>query len=258
MAGELTDLVRRYGGNIRSAPSVREAPLDCADAVREFLNRITEPLQRVHMFLTGAGATALLNEAQRQGRLPELIASLKGGTIVCRGPKAIVALQRYGITPHVVAASPYTSRELLEAVAAIDLAGVEVSVVHYGEHSDTLTDALRQRGAALHELCVYEWRLPDDLRPMEGVIHALLQREIDAIIFTSQVQWKHLRLVASTLGFADALVDALNYDVVVAAVGPICAAALTDAGIRPHIVPDNPKMGPLVAALAKHFSRTGI
>jgi uroporphyrinogen-III synthase len=82
----------------------------------------------------------------------------------------------------------------------------------------------------------------------------IVGREVDAIIFTSQVQWKHLRRVASDLSLVEALVQALNTDVIVASVGPICSAALTDAGVRPRVVPDNPKMGPLVAALAQHFS----
>jgi hypothetical protein len=52
----------------------------------------------------------------------------------------------------------------------------------------------------------------------------------------------------------DAVVQALNGEVIVAAVGPICSTALTEAGVRPHVVPENPKMGPLVAALANYFS----
>ncbi len=56
-----------------------------------------------------------------------------------------------------------------------------------------------------------------------------------------------------TLGLTDAVVQALRADMVVAAVGPICSAALIEAGVRPQVVPDNPKMGPLVAALARIF-----
>lgn len=255
MAGELAELVRRYGGVVRSAAAVREVPVDCAGAVAGFLKRIAEPIHRVHIFLTGAGATALLDEAERQGQLPAVIASLKRGTVMCRGPKPTAALKRYGISPNVVAVSPYTSHELLEAIAGIDLTGVEVSVVHYGERNEALTLALRQRGAILHELCVYEWRLPDDIAPLEALVRALVQRKADAVIFTSQVQWKHLRQVASTLGLCDDLIRALNSDVVVAAVGPICSAALENAGVRPVVVPDNPKMAPLVNALAQYFSQ---
>jgi uroporphyrinogen-III synthase len=254
MGSELAELVRRYGGVVRSAPAVREAPLDCAGIVADFLNRLETPARRVHVFLTGAGATALLQEAERQGRLPLVIESLKRGTIVCRGPKPTAALKRYGISPDLSAASPYTSIELLEAMAGLDVANAEVTVVHYGERSDMLADAFRQRGAALNELCVYEWRLPDDIGPLQELARDIVNHEFDAVVFTSQVQWKHLHRVATAMGSRDAVVQALNADIVVAAVGPICSTALAEAGVRPHVVPENPKMGPLVAALAKYFS----
>ena len=97
MGSELAELVRRYGGVVRAAPAVREAPLDCADVVAAFLTRLQTPARRVHVFLTGAGATALFEEAERQERLPFIIESLQEGTIVCRGPKPTAALKRYGV-----------------------------------------------------------------------------------------------------------------------------------------------------------------
>jgi uroporphyrinogen-III synthase len=254
MGSELAELVRRYGGVVRAAPAVREAPLDCADVVAEFLTRLQTPARRVHVFLTGAGATALFEEAERQERLPFIVESLKGGTIVCRGPKPTAALKRYGVNPHACAASPYTSHELLDAMAGMDLSGADVTLVHYGERSEALADALRLRGGSLNELCVYEWLLPDDIGPLQRLARDIVTRDVDAVIFTSQVQWKHLSRVASDLGLAEEIVQALNTHVVVASVGPICSAALTDAGVRPRVVPDNPKMGPLVAALAQHWS----
>jgi uroporphyrinogen-III synthase len=254
MGSELAELVRRYGGVVRSVPAVREAPLDCADVVAEFLKRLQTPARRVHVFLTGAGATALFEEVERQERLAFIIESLKKGTIVCRGPKPTAALKRYGVNPHACAESPYTSQELLDAMAGMELSGAEVTVVHYGERSEALADALRLRGATLNELCVYEWRLPDDLGPLQALARDIVTREVDAVIFTSQVQWKHLLRVASDLGLAEKVIQGLNTDVVVASVGPICSTVLTDAGVRPRVVPDNPKMGPLVAALAQHWS----
>jgi uroporphyrinogen-III synthase len=253
MGTELAALVQRYGGVVRSTPAVREAPIDCAHIVADFVSRLETPARRVHVFLTGPGATALLQEAERQNQLPFVVEALKRGTIVCRGPKPAAALKRYGLSPHISAASPFTSTELLEAMAGIDLADAEVTIVHYGERSGALADALRLRGAALNELCVYEWRLPDDIGPLQDLARDIVTRDIDAIIFTSQVQWKHLLHVASDRGLADAVIHALG-DVVVAAVGPICSAALADAGVHPQVVPENPKMGPLVAALAQYFS----
>lgn len=255
MGTELAELVRRHGGVVRSAAAVREAPLDCAAVVAGFLDRLRRPARRVHIFLTGAGATALFQEAERQGQLPFVIESIRAGTSICRGPKPSAALKRYGLSPNASAASPYTSHELLEAMAGTDLRGAEVTLVHYGERSESLSDELRHRGAALNELCLYEWRLPEDLGPLQDLAGDLVKLEIDAVVFTSQVQWKHLLQVATALGLGDDLVHALNSNIVVAAVGPICSAALDAAGVHPQVVPDNPKMGPLVAALAEYFTQ---
>jgi uroporphyrinogen-III synthase len=257
MGTELAALVQRYGGVVRSTPAVREAPLDCGDIVAEFVSRLRTPARRVHVFLTGAGAAALLQEVERQGQLSFVVESLKRGTIVCRGPKPAAALKRYGVNSDVLAASPYTSHELLDAMEAVDVAGAEVTIVHYGERNRALADALRGRGAELNELCLYEWRLPDDIGPLKDLARDIVAREIDAVIFTSQVQWKHLLHVASEIGLADAVIDALGADVVVAAVGPICSGALVDAGVNPQVVPESPKMGPLVAALAQYYVHTG-
>jgi uroporphyrinogen-III synthase len=254
MGTELAELVRRHGGLVRSAPAVRESPLDCAAVVSDFLNRVRTPARRVHVFLTGAGATALFQEAERQGQLTFITESIRAGTTICRGPKPTAALKRYGLSPNASAASPYTSHELLEALGGIDLDGAEVTLVHYGERNKSLGDELRQKGAALNELCLYEWRLPEDVGPLEDLARALVKLEVDAVIFTSQVQWKHLLRVATALGLADALIHALNGGVVVAAVGPICSAALDEAGVHPRVVPENPKMGPLVIALSEYFA----
>jgi uroporphyrinogen-III synthase len=253
MSGEMAELVRRYGGDARSAPAVSEAPIDCAGVVAELLDRLERPARRVFIFLTGVGAAALFAEANRQERLSFLLESLNTATIVCRGPKPAAALRRYGLTPTLSAKDPYTSRELLDAVAAMDLTDADVTLVHYGERSEPLAEALRARGAMLNELCLYEWRLPSDIEPLKELIRAIVARDVDAVIFTSQIQWRHLVQVAAAMGLMEAVSEAFKSDVVVASVGPVCTEALQASGIEPHVVPASPKMGPLVAALAEHF-----
>ena len=255
MASEMADLVRRHGGSVRSAPAVSEHAIDCTVVVHDLLVRLTQPARRVFVFLTGVGASELFEEADRQGRLAALVDALKQSTVVCRGPKPAAALKRFGVIPTMSAADPYTSQELLDAMRAVDLSDTEVTLVHYGERSQSLAAALQARGAELHELCVYEWRLPEDLAPLQNLIRAVTAREVDAIIFTSQVQWKHMFRVAIDMGLQDSLRNALSTGVVVASVGPVCSAALRESGIAPHVEPVSPKMGPLVAALGEHFGR---
>ena len=120
MSGEMGELVRRYGGIPRSVPAVREIPIDCREAVAGFLQTLASPVPRVIVFLTGAGADALFEESERQGRLPFLLESLSRATLVCRGPKPVAALKRRRISPTVYTREPYTSEELLEALNGRD------------------------------------------------------------------------------------------------------------------------------------------
>jgi uroporphyrinogen-III synthase len=63
--------------------------------------------------------------------------------------------------------------------------------------------------------------------------------------------------VATELGLATQLADALNGDVIVAVVGPVCAEALQSAGVAPDIIPGRAKMDALIAALADYVELTG-
>jgi uroporphyrinogen-III synthase len=51
-----------------------------------------------------------------------------------------------------------------------------------------------------------------------------------------------------------ALVEALDRLVVTGAVGPTCAQALRAFGVEDIVVPENPKLGPLFAALASRLA----
>ena len=109
-------------------------------------------------------------------------------------------------------------------------------------------------GAKVMEISLYEWALPEDTEPLECAIRAIIKGHTDAVAFTTQSQVRHLLLVADRLGMKDALKVALNNRVVVAPVGPICVRALRDEGIASHVIPEHPKMGHLVVALANHFT----
>jgi uroporphyrinogen-III synthase len=88
---------------------------------------------------------------------------------------------------------------------------------------------------------------------LQNLIDDCLRKRVDAIVFTSQVQVRHLFLVASRMGCEHQLAMALQKNIVVASVGPTCTAILQQYGVAPHVVPEHPKMGHLVKALADSF-----
>lgn len=126
-------------------------------------------------------------------------------------------------------------------------------LVHYGERNRAVADMLRSRGARLKEVCPYEFMLPDDLAPITGVVRDVLAHRVDAVLFTNRVQCRHLFQVAAEMSQAEGLAMTLNQDVVVGAVGPVCARALTKAGVTPNVVPNASNMPSLIQAVAKFF-----
>ena len=255
LESELAQLVQRLGGVPVSAPAVREAPLDAAPSVAALLDGLATRRVDVVVFLTGAGCRLLFAAAAALGSLDELRAALAHATIVCRGPKPAAALRESGLRASVHTAAPYTTTELLDALAAVDMNGRGVAIVAYGEPNTALDAALRARGAVPETLQVYEWQLPEDPAPLEALVRDIVDGNVDAVAFTSQIQARHLAAVAERLGQRDALVRALGDDVVTASIGPTCTAALESLGVTPHVTAYPPKMRPMLMALGKHLAR---
>src|SRR5437763_4629645 len=157
MSGEMADLVRRYDGIPVSVPALREVPLDCSSEVSEFIDTITRGSIRNVVFFTGVGANTLFREAERLGRLAEVVSASQNLTIVCRGPKPSAVVRKMGLPVALSAREPFTTYELLDELGKLDLKGQVVGVVHYGERNEMVSKVLHERGAKMHELCLYEW-----------------------------------------------------------------------------------------------------
>lgn len=255
MSSEMADLIRRHGGSdpIR-VPAVRETARDCTPEVAAFIDKLHTGTISIVVFFTGVGAKALFDEAEKIHRQDELLADLRTATVVCRGPKPSAVLRRFDIPIAANAVEPYTTSELIDALASLEVAGKTVGVVHYGEYNAQIAEALQARGAELVELRLYEWQLPEDTQPLYTLVQTLLKGEIDAVLFTSQVQVRHLMQIAQELNVRNELSDALNRRTVVASIGPTCTAVLQEYGIAPHVIPEHPKMGHLVKALAEYMA----
>lgn len=253
LGGELAELVRRRGGEPVCAPAVVEERTDARAELEALLEAFSGVVDPLFVFTTGAGVAALFAEARAASRTDELRALLSRSTLASRGPKPAAALAREGLGATVRAPEPYTEAELLAVLGELPLAGQPTALVHHGERSASLATALTERGARVQELLLYAWRMPGDRGPLRSLVEELEGGRIDAVLFTSQVQARHLFAVARELGREEELRTALG-DAVVASIGPTCTSALLALGIAPAVVPERPKMGALVAALEKHLS----
>src|SRR5262249_9055401 len=141
------------------------------------------------VILTGAGATALFAEADRAGVLPALLDAMGQTTIACRGPKPLAVLRKHGLTPSIATTKPHTTNELLGALADVDMHGRRVMLLHYGEKNAAIGEMLSARGAVIEDVQLYQWDLPEDIGPLKDLVQRLVNRSVDAVLFTSQIQF---------------------------------------------------------------------
>ena len=254
---DLVGLVRRKGGTPVWVPAVREVKVTSGPEVSAFIDALTRGETPVVVFQTGVGVNLLMKEAEQFGRVDELVEALQRVTTVARGPKPGAALSQRGLRASIGTRSPYTTTDLLEAMAGLPLQGTCVALINYGERNEALSRELRRRGARLEELQLYEWAMPEAVEPLRRLVRELLDGVVDAIAFTSQIQARHLFRVAEEMGLATALARALNARIVVASVGPTCTAVLQELGVTPHVAPERPKMGPMLTALGEHLRDRG-
>ncbi len=251
-APELAKLIATYGGEPIVAPSMREVPLESNNEALAFVTRLLAGEFDMVVFLTGVGARALLGVAENAHERNEYVAALQRVKVVARGPKPVAALREIGITPAITAPEPNTWRELLRALdeaikgsQEIELKGKRVAVQEYGASNPELLDGLRERGARVTRVPVYQWALPDDLGPLRSAITAIAEGTVDVVLFTTAVQAIHLFQIAAEMKLEEAVRKGLSRTIV-ASIGPTTSEELERRGIRADLEPSHPKMGFLV------------
>ena len=124
-----------------------------------------------------------------------------------------------------------------------------IAVQEHGEPSLQLYEALRQRGAQVFAARVYHWELPEDTGPLKNAVHALINGEVEVVLFTSRVQFFHASQMAREMGVEKKFMTALN-SAIVASIGPVASEALRKSGVHVDFEPSHPRMGFLVKEIA--------
>jgi uroporphyrinogen-III synthase len=251
-AAELAKLIATYGGQPIVAPSMREVPLESNTEALAFARSLLAGEFDMVIFLTGVGTRALLSVVETAHKRGEYIAALQRVKVVARGPKPVAALREIGITPAITAPEPNTWRELLGALddagkasPEFKLRGARLAVQEYGVSNPELLAGLKERGAQVTRVPVYQWALPQDLGPLRDAISAIAEGTVDVALFTTAVQAIHLFQVAAEMKLEGQVRNGLAR-AIVASIGPTTSEELQRRGIRADLEPTHPKMGYLV------------
>jgi uroporphyrinogen-III synthase len=253
-ATEMAKLIETYGGVPIVAPSMREIPLESNTEAQDFTRKLVKGEFDTVILLTGVGTRALARVAETVCPREEFIDALKRIPVVARGPKPVAALKEFGITPVVVAPEPNTWRELLAALdqhnTTLPLQAKRIAVQEYGAPNVELLAGLEQRGAKVTQVPVYEWALPEDVRPLRDAVTSLINAKVDIALFTTSIQIIHLLKIAAEMGKEKEIVAAFA-KILVGSIGPVTSEELSAHDIAADMEPSHPKMGFLVNEVAQ-------
>jgi len=250
-ANEMAELIRRYGGEPIIAPSMREIPLSQNKAALDFVRRLEAGEIDIVVLLTGVGTRTLVEAVAGEYPREKLAAALGRVTLVARGPKPVAALKELGLQPTIAVPEPNTWREILsELDKKGSIRGRRVAIQEYGITNAELIAGLESRGAQVMRVAVYRWALPEDTGPLRSALRDVTEGRADIVLFTNATQVEHVLRMAGEERLEQRLKQAFNR-VVVASIGPVCSEALEHFGLKADIEPDHPKMGHLIATVAR-------
>ncbi|MBD5832038.1 uroporphyrinogen-III synthase [Janibacter melonis] len=252
-SADLAAALERRGASVRHAPALTIVPhTDDAQLLRATRDLVAAPPD-VLVVTTGVGFRGWLEAADAGGLGAELHEVLAGTRVVARGPKAKGAIMAAGLTPDWVAESE-TSAEILRLLLDEGVSGLRVAIQHHGAGADGLDVALADAGADVAPFVVYRWGPPRDPEAVAASVRDSAAGAIDCVVFTSAPgaqAWLDAARGEGVLG--DLVARAASGDLVAAAVGPVTAAPLREAGIEP-VVPERGRLGALVRAVLAHYS----
>lgn len=255
-SSELAAALERHGAHVRHAPALTIVPHIDDDALLTATHALIAEPPAVVVATTGVGFRGWMEAAEEAGVLDELHRALSAAQIVARGPKARGAIQQAGLTADWVAESE-TSVELGEFLLAEGVAGRRVAVQHHGSGADGLDELFAAAGADVVSLTVYRWGPPPDPAAVSRSVVSAAQGEVDAVLFTSAPGAAEWLAAARNEGMLDAIADrAAEGRLLMAAVGPITAGPLQDAGLDP-LIAERGRLGSLVRAVVTHFGGGG-
>ncbi|HEX3621249.1 MAG TPA: uroporphyrinogen-III synthase [Acidimicrobiales bacterium] len=252
---EQARLLRDREVQVVHGATLRTIDLSAEAGLRETTAALADQAPDYLVVTTGMGMRRWMEAAARWQLDGALLASLARARVVARGAKAHSATRAAGLDVW-WRAPQETMQEIIDRLATTDDIGASrVALQLFDPGHNPSTEALRAMAGELVELPVYQWALPFDPGPAEALVRAAVAGEVQAITFTAQPAVHNLFRIAGRLGLEDKLRDALNGPVVTACVGPVCASAATDEGVRQPLWPDPPRLPALIRQLTERLNR---
>ncbi|MBT2501046.1 uroporphyrinogen-III synthase [Curtobacterium sp. ISL-83] len=253
---DLIAAFERRGAEVVHAPTIRMTGAQDDEALVHETQAVIDAVPDVLLATTSYGVRRWFEAADAAGLGDDLTDVLRDARILVRGPKARGAVRAAGLDDHGMSERE-TTASLVDQVLREPVAGRVIAVQLHGLTDPMQLDRLRDAGARVLTVSPYRWTVHENADRVERLIASTCSGGIDAVTFTSAPAVEALFSIADGIGRLGELQAALRDGVVSAAVGPVTAAPLVDAGILP-IVPDRFRMGALIRLLCEHLERSAV
>jgi uroporphyrinogen III methyltransferase/synthase len=243
-ASGLAATLRELGAEVVELPAIRVEPRLETDEVRRAVANIREYSL---VCVTSPNGAKLLFEALSaddrteggggkgpDGGPPRDARALAGATVAAIGPGTARTLAAHGIAADVVP-ERFVAEALVEALAGVEVAGRRVLVARAAEARDVLPEALRERGAEVDVVALYETVRE---QPDPGAVEAA--QGADYVTFTSS---------STVANLTEALGDRFPADARVVSIGPVTSEAARAAGLTVDVEAERHDIDGLLAAL---------
>jgi len=257
-ASGLAATLRGLGAEVVELPAIRIEPRIDSAEVREAVERIGAGEYSL-VCLTSPNGVGLLFEAMRDagldarafGKGPELrqvgeADSGAGGevragaTIAAIGPGTARALTEHGVSADILP-ERFVAEALVEALERVEVAGSRVLIARAAEARDVLPEALRERGAEVDVVALYETVRE---QPTDAAVEAT--QSADYVTFTSSSTVRNL---------TEALGDRFPTAARIVSIGPITSEAVRDANLEVSVEAERHDIDGLVEALLDDAAR---
>jgi uroporphyrinogen-III synthase len=248
---EMAVLLQRRGARVVSAPAITIGPLLDDDALHAATAACVGLAPDIVVATTGIGFRGWLEAAEGWGMGESLRHAMSRARIVARGAKPCGAVRAAGLSED-WAAPTESCEEILHHLSEQGIAGRRIAVQLHGGPQEAFTGALRAAGAAVVEVPVYRWTLPEDDSGVRRLIDQVLAGQVDAVTFTSAPAVQALLTIAGAR--APQVLDALRTSTMAACVGPVTAGQLIAEDVA-VVMPERARLGALVKTVTDELPR---
>jgi uroporphyrinogen III methyltransferase/synthase len=237
-ASELSRALAAQGAEAIELPSLEIVPKADPAEVAGAIDALRTSAYGWCIF-TSANAVELFSAHLREAGLD---ARAFGRTLIAAiGPGTADALGRFGLRADVVP-ERFVAEGLADALRTRVMRDERVLLPRAAGAREVLVDELTQQGAAVDELVLYEAAVPH--APAAETLQRLRAGEVDIATFASSSSVRNL------IEMLDGDVSPLR-SVLIAAIGPVTAQAVRDAGLEPAVVAETFTIDGLVEALVR-------